>query len=73
MNKHKLKHVLSEHHNTISELKIDSAASSALIQNQYTESELRFRRDVHGMQEDFREKRRQNENCMKELKLVRRH
>nr|XP_020474592.1 growth arrest-specific protein 8-like [Monopterus albus] len=69
VNKHKLKHVLSEHHNTISELKIDSAASSALIQNQYTESELRFRRDVHGMQEDFREKRRQNENCMKELKL----
>ncbi|XP_026179652.1 dynein regulatory complex subunit 4-like [Mastacembelus armatus] len=67
--KQKLKHVLSEHHNTITELKMDGTASSSLIQNQHTESELGLRRDVHGLREDFRERRLQNQNCIKELRL----
>lgn len=73
MYKQKLKHVLSEHHNTVSELKMDGVATSSLIQNKHTESELRLRKDTHGLQADLREKQLQNENCIKELKLVRRH
>ncbi|XP_040003242.1 dynein regulatory complex subunit 4-like isoform X2 [Xiphias gladius] len=67
--KQKLKHVLSEHHNTVSELKMDGVASTSLIQNRHTQSELGLRKDVHGLQADFREQRLQNENCIKELKL----
>ncbi|XP_040891362.1 dynein regulatory complex subunit 4 isoform X2 [Toxotes jaculatrix] len=68
--KQKLKHVLSEQHNTISELKMDGVASTSLVQNQHTQSELRLRKDVHGLQADCREKRLQNETCIKELKLT---
>ncbi|XP_029010162.1 dynein regulatory complex subunit 4-like [Betta splendens] len=67
--KHKLKHVLSEQHNTVSELKMDSVAVSSLVQNQHTESELRLREDTQGLQADLREKQLQNQNCIKELKL----
>lgn len=68
--KQKLKRVLSEHHNTTSGLKMDSVAASSLIQNQRAEAELGLRREVHGLQADFREKQRHNQNCMEELKLV---
>lgn len=71
--KQKLKHVLSEHHNTVSELKMDEVAASSLIQNKHTETELGLRKNAHGLQADLREKQLQNENCIKELKLVRRH
>uniref|UniRef100_A0A8P4G4L4 Dynein regulatory complex subunit 4 n=1 Tax=Dicentrarchus labrax TaxID=13489 RepID=A0A8P4G4L4_DICLA len=67
--KQKLKHVLSEHHDTTSGLKIDAVASTSLLQNQHTGSELGLRREVHGLQADCREKRLQNENCIKVLKL----
>ncbi|XP_029282015.1 dynein regulatory complex subunit 4-like [Cottoperca gobio] len=67
--KQKLKHVLSEHHNTISGRKMDGVASTSLIQNQHTEAELGLQRDVHGLQADFREEKLHNNNCMKELKL----
>ncbi|KAF3688174.1 Growth arrest-specific protein 8 [Channa argus] len=67
--KQKLKHVLSEHHNSISELKLDAVAASSLIQNQHTESELRLQKGKHGLQADLREKQLQNQNCIKELKL----
>lgn len=68
--KQKLKRVLSEQHNTTSGLKMDSVAASSLIQDQHTEAELGLRRQVHGLQADFREKQRHNQNCIKELKLV---
>ncbi|XP_071361667.1 dynein regulatory complex subunit 4 isoform X2 [Trachinotus anak] len=67
--KQKLKHVLFEHHDAISELKIDGVASTSLIQNQHSQSELELRKDTHGLQEDLREKRLQNQSCTKELKL----
>ncbi|KAM6935748.1 dynein regulatory complex subunit 4-like [Lycodopsis pacificus] len=67
--KQKLKHVLSEHHSTISGLKVDAIASTMLVQNQHTQSELRLQRDLHDLQADFREKKLHNENN-KELKLV---
>ncbi|XP_026215142.1 dynein regulatory complex subunit 4-like [Anabas testudineus] len=67
--KQKLKHVLSEHHNTVSELKMDEVAASSLIQNKHMETELGLRKNAHGLQADLREKQLQNENCIKELKL----
>ncbi|KAM6942380.1 dynein regulatory complex subunit 4-like [Lycodopsis pacificus] len=66
--KQKLKHVLSEHHGIISGLKVDAVASTMLVQNQHTQSELRLQRDLHDLQADFREKKLHNEND-KELKL----
>jgi len=70
--KQKLKHVLSEQHNTVSQLKMEGVSSSSLVQNQHTESELALRRDVQGLQADRREKKLHNESCVKELELVRR-
>ncbi|GAA6225662.1 growth arrest-specific protein 8-like [Lates japonicus] len=67
--KQKLKHVLSEQHNTVSELKMDDVASASLVQNQHTESELGLRRNIHALEADCREKRLQNQNCIEELKL----
>eukprot|EP00064_Thunnus_orientalis_P023653 superscaffoldBa00009163_g23905 len=67
--KQKLKHVLSEHHDIVSELKMNGVASTALTRNQQTQSELKLRRDVHGLQADVREKERHNDNCVKELEL----
>ncbi|XP_033985570.1 dynein regulatory complex subunit 4-like [Trematomus bernacchii] len=67
--KQKLKHVLSEQHNTVSGLKIDGVSSSGLIRLQNAEKELGLRRETHGLQGDFGEKKLHNENCIKELKL----
>ncbi|XP_033945969.1 dynein regulatory complex subunit 4-like [Pseudochaenichthys georgianus] len=67
--KQKLKHVLSEQHNTVSGLKIDGVSSSGLIRLQNAEKELGLRRETHGLQGDFWEKKLHNENCIKELKL----
>ncbi|XP_010785910.1 growth arrest-specific protein 8-like, partial [Notothenia coriiceps] len=67
--KQKLKHVLSEQHNTVSGLKIDGVSSSGLIRLQNAEKELGLRTETHGLQGDFREKKLHNENCIKELKL----
>ncbi|KAI3353601.1 hypothetical protein L3Q82_020119 [Scortum barcoo] len=67
--KQKLKHVLSEHHSTISELKMDGVASTSLVREQHTQSALGLLRARHGLQADLREKKLQNENCIKELKL----
>ncbi|XP_045905252.1 dynein regulatory complex subunit 4-like [Micropterus dolomieu] len=67
--KQKLKHVLAEHHGAISVLKTDGIASTSLIQNQHTESEVALQGEKHGLQADLREKKLHNENCIKELKL----
>ncbi|XP_035024116.2 dynein regulatory complex subunit 4 isoform X2 [Hippoglossus stenolepis] len=65
--KQKLKHVLSEQHNTVSELKMDAAAAAALIQNQHAESELELRSDT--LQADASEKTLRNKKRIEELKL----
>ncbi|XP_054460841.1 dynein regulatory complex subunit 4-like [Anoplopoma fimbria] len=67
--KQKLKHVLSEHHGTISGMKVDGVALNTLVQNQHAESDLGLRKELRCQQEDFREKKRYNENGLKELKL----
>ncbi|KAG7453692.1 dynein regulatory complex subunit 4-like [Solea senegalensis] len=67
--KQKLKHVLSEHHVTISELKMDAAAAAALTHDRHTESELGLRELVQNQQADAREKRCHDQNSIKEVKL----
>ncbi|XP_076584695.1 dynein regulatory complex subunit 4-like [Chaetodon auriga] len=67
--KQKLKHVLSEHHNTTSGLKMDGVASTSLIQDEHMESELGLQREKLGLQADLREKKHHNEDCIKVLKL----
>lgn len=71
--KQKLKHVLSEQHNTETQLKTDGAAASSLVQKQHMGSELRLREDTQGLKADLREKQHQNQNCIMDLKLVRRY
>uniref|UniRef100_A0A3B4WFE4 Dynein regulatory complex subunit 4 n=1 Tax=Seriola lalandi dorsalis TaxID=1841481 RepID=A0A3B4WFE4_SERLL len=60
--KQKLKHVLFEHHNAVSELKTDGVASASLIQNQHTRSELELQRDVQGLEAELREKKLHNDS-----------
>ncbi|XP_037327963.2 dynein regulatory complex subunit 4-like [Pungitius pungitius] len=67
--KQKLKHVLSEHHDTLSGLKADGVASTGLVEKQHTQSEVGLHRDLHALQADSREKRLHNENFIKELQL----
>ena len=69
--KQKLNHILSECHNMVADLKIDSVAASSLIQNQHREAELELRKDIQGQQAEFREKECYNQNCLEELQLVR--
>ncbi|KAF7216609.1 dynein regulatory complex subunit 4 isoform X2 [Nothobranchius furzeri] len=54
--KQKLKHVLSEQQNTISEMKMDTACSALLVQNQNTDSGLELHRGLQNLQMDFQEK-----------------
>ncbi len=68
--KQKLKHVLAEHHNTISGMKMDGVASTSLLQNEHTASELGLQRETQDLQADLSEQRIHNETCIKELKLV---
>ncbi|XP_062243347.1 dynein regulatory complex subunit 4-like [Platichthys flesus] len=65
--KQKLKHVLSEQHNMVSELKMDAAASAALVQNQQAEAELELRRAA--LPADASEKTLRNKEGIEELKL----
>uniref|UniRef100_A0A1A7Z505 Dynein regulatory complex subunit 4 n=1 Tax=Iconisemion striatum TaxID=60296 RepID=A0A1A7Z505_9TELE len=54
--KQKLKHVLSEHQNTVSEMKMDTVSSALLVQNQDVDSELELHKGLQNFQADFWEK-----------------
>uniref|UniRef100_A0A1A8BKP8 Dynein regulatory complex subunit 4 n=1 Tax=Nothobranchius kadleci TaxID=1051664 RepID=A0A1A8BKP8_NOTKA len=66
--KQKLKHVLSEQQNTISEMKMDTACSALLVQNQNTDSGLELHRGLQNLQMDFQEKLIQEGISIKELR-----
>ncbi|XP_013887872.1 dynein regulatory complex subunit 4 [Austrofundulus limnaeus] len=68
--KQKLKQVLSEEHDTVSEMKMDALSSSSLVQNQNTESQVRLHRDVQNLQADYRDKKIQEDRSIKELKQM---
>ncbi|XP_015245485.1 PREDICTED: growth arrest-specific protein 8-like [Cyprinodon variegatus] len=63
--KQKLKHVLSEQHNAVFEVKADAISSSLLLQNQGSKSEL----EVLNLQAESREKKFEEHNSIKQLKL----
>ncbi|XP_041837935.1 dynein regulatory complex subunit 4-like [Melanotaenia boesemani] len=67
--KQKMRHVLSEQHNSVTEMKTDTVLSTSLVQKQNLESELVLCRDGHDLQMDFRQKDFQNVGSMKDLKL----
>ncbi|XP_061581302.1 dynein regulatory complex subunit 4-like [Cololabis saira] len=69
--KEKLRHILSEKNNTISELKVDGASSASLNQKQHTEEELALIRDVEGLQAELSEMKMQRENLVQEFALKR--
>ncbi|XP_014851237.1 PREDICTED: growth arrest-specific protein 8-like [Poecilia mexicana] len=67
--KQKMKHVLSEQHNAVSEVKTDAVTSRSLQQKQNTDLELDLRRQLRNLQMDNREKRLQEHSSIKMLKL----
>ncbi|XP_017275738.1 dynein regulatory complex subunit 4 isoform X2 [Kryptolebias marmoratus] len=67
--KQKLKHVLSEQSSTITELKVDGAASLVQHQHQHAASALELHRQVHVLQADCREKQLEHETLIKDLVL----
>ncbi|KAF7659029.1 hypothetical protein LDENG_00003600 [Lucifuga dentata] len=67
--KQKLKHVLSEHHDTITELKVNGVIASTLIQEENAQSEHQRRTEMHKLNLDLRHNEFCNENTIKEFKL----
>ncbi|XP_015257905.1 PREDICTED: growth arrest-specific protein 8 [Cyprinodon variegatus] len=65
--KQKLKHVLSEQHNAVFEVKADAISSSLLRQN--SKSELKLRGKVLNLQAESRVKKFAEHNSIKQLKL----
>uniref|UniRef100_A0A3P9N9Q5 Dynein regulatory complex subunit 4 n=1 Tax=Poecilia reticulata TaxID=8081 RepID=A0A3P9N9Q5_POERE len=65
----KMKHVLSEQHNAVSEVKTDAVTFRSLQQKQNTELELDLRRQLRNLQMDNKEKRLQEHSSIKMLKL----
>ena len=68
--KQKLKNVLSEQHNAMTEMKIDGLAAVSLLQNRNTHAEFCLRMEVHGLQTDCREREQHSQNFFRELQLV---
>lgn len=69
--KQKLKNVLSEHHNTMTEMKMDGVAAASLVQSRNTQAEFQLRMEVHNLQSNRREKEQHSQNFFRELQLVR--
>lgn len=66
----RLKHALSEKRDAISELKIDNAVSSVLVEQECAQSENQLRTELHTSTLDFRHNKLSNENTKKGLKLI---
>uniref|UniRef100_A0A3Q0SK40 Dynein regulatory complex subunit 4 n=1 Tax=Amphilophus citrinellus TaxID=61819 RepID=A0A3Q0SK40_AMPCI len=69
--KQKLRHVLSEQHNVITEVKIDAVAASSLVKRKHMQSELSLQKNLQGLQEELTEKKFLIESRVKALQLVR--
>lgn len=62
--------MLSEHHDTASGLKMDGVASTSLIQNKHTESEIALQEELHDLEKDSMEKKLLNQKRIEQLKQV---
>lgn len=67
--KQKLRHVLSEQHNAITEVKMDAVAASSLVKRKHMQSELSLHRNHQGLQEELTEKKFFIESRVKALQL----
>ncbi|KAM3872149.1 dynein regulatory complex subunit 4-like [Diretmus argenteus] len=67
--KQKVKHLLYEHQNTISELKAEGVVSTKLMQNEHAELENELHEGRRSLKLDFKVLELSNENLEKELKL----
>ncbi|XP_071764081.1 dynein regulatory complex subunit 4-like [Centroberyx gerrardi] len=67
--KQKMKHLLCEHQNTISELKAEGVVSTKLMQNEHAGLENELRKGMRALKVDFKEQELSNENLVKEFKL----
>lgn len=67
--KQKLKHVLSEQHGAVSELKTDRTAAQNLDQNQNTDRELVLVQQKNSLQTALREKEHHRDQSLKTLQL----
>ncbi|CAL8243425.1 unnamed protein product [Lota lota] len=67
--KQKVKHLLYEHQNTISELKAEGVVSTKLLQSEYGGLESELRKAVRALKVDVKEQELANENAIRDLKL----
>ena len=71
MYKQKVKHLLYEHQNNISELKGESKVSLKLAQDAYSSDELDLRKDKRSLKVRLKEEELAHEDVIKNLKKVR--
>ncbi|XP_076004273.1 dynein regulatory complex subunit 4-like [Genypterus blacodes] len=67
--KQKLKHVLSEQHDSVSELKTAGVVSSVLLQRECAKSESQLHTELHSRKVDVRHNKLSKENTVQEHKL----
>ena len=68
--KQKVKHLLYEHQNNISELKAEGAVSLKLAQDEHRGGELELRKDKRALKVNLKEQELSNEEIIKNLKRV---
>ncbi|XP_074644893.1 dynein regulatory complex subunit 4-like [Tubulanus polymorphus] len=66
--KQKVKHLLYEHQNNISELKAESTVALKLAQDEHRSDELELRKDKRTLKVDYKEQELNNENIIKNIK-----
>ena len=70
MYKQKVKHLLYEHQNNISELKAESTVALKLAQDDHRSDELELRRDKRSLKVELKEQQLSHEDVIKDLKKV---
>jgi len=69
--KQKVKHLLYEHQNNISELKAEGAVAIRLAQDDHRGEELDLRKDKRALKVSLKEQELSHEDIIKKLKRVR--
>ena len=69
--KQKVKHLLYEHQNNISELKAESAVAIKLAQDEHRSQEGDLRKDKRTLKVSLKELQLAHEDTIKDLKMVR--
>ncbi|XP_059926892.1 dynein regulatory complex subunit 4 [Gadus macrocephalus] len=67
--KQKVKHLLYEHQNTISELKAEGVVATKLMEGEHGGLESELRKGVRALKVDLKEQELANENAIRDLKL----